>query len=100
MKTKLEQTLEAVKIENLPKERLDVLYSELATLRSDIKMELSKVLRAKAIFMLQNPEKSVAQRKIEWSGSELGLREIELRSYVSALGDALESTKTKIYSLL
>jgi hypothetical protein len=98
--TKLEETLKAVREENLSKEQLDYYYSELGTLRSQIKMELSGILKEKAIFMLKNPEKSVAQRKIEWHGSVQGLREIELKSYVSALGDQLESVKTRIYSLL
>ena len=89
-----------VKDENLTKEKLDDLYSQMARLRADVKIELSGILKEKAIAMLQNPEKSVAERKVTWQGSEKGLREIELKSYISAIGDHLNSLKTRIYALL
>lgn len=98
--TKLEATLLAIKDGSLVKEQLDVLYSDLAQLRSDVKMEMATLLKEKAMFMLRNPELSIAQRKVNWDGSDNGQRLIELRSYVSAIGDAMEGVKTRIYALL
>ena len=98
--TKLEQTLLAIKEENLSKEQLDVLYSNLAQLRADVRMETSQLLKAKAMFLAGNPEKSVAQRKIEWDSSENGQRLLELKMYILVLGDSMEGVKTRIYSLL
>lgn len=98
--TKLLTTLEAIKEENLSKERLDALYSDLALLRSDVRINLAKLQKERAMFMLTEPKLSVAQRKINWQGRPEGQREIELRAYVLALGDALDSVKTRIYSLL
>jgi cytochrome c2 len=97
---KLKELFEKVKDENLTKEQLEDFYSQMSRLRADVKMELSGLQKEKALFMLQEPEKSVAERKVAWAGSEKGQREIELKSYISAIGDHLNSLKTRIYSLL
>ena len=98
--SQLSKTLEAIKEENLTKEKLEDLHSTLLRLRADVKMEMAGLMKEKALFMLREPNKSVAQRKIEWDGSEKGQRLLDLRSYVSALGDAQESVKTRIYAQL
>ena len=97
---KLLDLLQQVKDENLSKERLEDYFSQLSRLRADVKIELSGLQKEKAMFMLKEPEKSVAQRKIEWQGGEKGQREFELKAYVSAIGDHLNSLKTRIYALL
>ena len=97
---KLLELFEKVKDEKLNKEQIEDFYSQMSRLRADVKMELSGIQKERAKFMLGSPEKSVAQRKIEWQGGEKGQREIELKSYISALGDHLDSLKTRIYSLL
>lgn len=98
--TKLEQLLLAIKDENLSKEKLDSYFSDLSLLRSDVRINLAKLQKEKAMFMLTEPELSIAQRKVNWQGRPEGQREIELKAYVLSLGDALESVKTRIYSLL
>ena len=98
--TKLELTLQAIKEENLSKEKLDQLYSDLSLLRSDVRINLAKLQKEKAMFMLTEPKLSIAQRKVNWQSRPEGQREIELKAYVYALGDALNSVKTRIYSML
>lgn len=97
---KLLELFQAVKEERLNKEQLEDYYSEMSRLRADVKIELSGITKEKAIFMLRNPELSVAQRKINWAGSEKGQRESDLKSYISAMSDHLNSLKTRIYALL
>lgn len=98
--TKLEQTLEAVKDEGLDKEQLENYFSKLSQLRADIRIELAKVQKERALFILKNKELKMNQREAEWRGSELGQREIDLKAYVASLKDALEGIKVRIYALL
>lgn len=97
---KLLDVLKATKDESLSKEQVENFYKILSELRADIKIELAGVQKERAMFMLGNPEQSVAQREINWKGSEKGQREIELKAYISATTDHLNSLKTRIYALL
>ena len=97
---KLLDLFRAVKEENLSKEQVEDYYSQMCRVRADVKIELAGLTKEKGMFMLHNQESSVSQRKVNWYGSEKGQREIELKSYVSACGDHLDSLKTRIYALL
>lgn len=97
---KLLELFKEVKDENLTKTQVEDYYSRLCELRADIKLELAGLQKEKAMFMLKNPEQSVAQRKIDFAGSEKGQREIELKAYVSATTDHINSLKNRIYALL
>ena len=98
--SKLSDTLLAVKDENLNKTQLEDYFKVLCELKGEVRMELAGVKKEKALFMLKNPEQSVAQRKIDWSAGEKGQREIDLVAYLGALTDNLNSVKTRIYALL
>ena len=98
--SKLAELLKEIKDENLTKESLDQYYSALSLLRGDVRIELAGIQKEKAMFMLEDAEKSVAQRKINWQAGEKGQREIDLKAYISSMGDALGSVKTRIYALL
>ena len=97
---KLLQLFQEVKDENLTKEQVEDYYKKLRELRADIKLELAGLTKKRAMFMLAVPTESVAQRKVNWQGTEEGQREIELKAYVSATSDHIESLKTRIYALL
>ena len=100
---KLLQLFQEVKDEKLSKEQIEDYHKQLSELRADIKIELAGIQKERAMFMLKDMEKlekSVAQAKIEWSGTEKGQREIELKAYVSATTDHINSLKTRIYALL
>ena len=97
---KLLQLFQEVKDENLTKEQVEDFHKQLCELRADIKIELAGVEKEKAMFMLKDTEKSVAQRNIDWKGSEKGQRNIELKAYLSATSDHINSLKTRIYAML
>ena len=97
---KLLQLFQEVKDEKLSKEQIEDYHKQLSELRADIKIELAGVEKERAMFMLANPEKSVSQRVVEWKGGEKGQREIELKAYLSATTDHINSLKTRIYALL
>lgn len=97
---KLLQLFQEVKDEKLSKEQIENYHKELSELRADIRLELATVLKEKAKFVFEQPELSVAQRKINWQGTFGGQREIELKAYLSATTDHINSLKTRIYALL
>ena len=98
--SKLLDLFEQVRDENLNKEQLENLYSQMARLRADVKLELAGILKKKAMYLLPNPELPTTAVERKWRATTDGQREIELKSYVSACGDHLDSLKTRIFSLL
>lgn len=92
-------TLEYIKEGSLPKQKLEDYHKTLCELRGDMKLALADILKAKAMFMVNNPELSVAQRKINWSASAQGQREIELKADIGACNDAKENVKARLFSI-
>lgn len=88
------------KDENLNKEQVEDFYKQMCELRADIKIELAGLTKKRAMFMLNHPTQSVAQRKVDWQGTDEGQREIELKAYISATTDHINSLKTRIYAML
>ena len=87
-----------VKDENLNKYQLEDLHQKLSSLRSEMRLELANITKKKAIYMLSSPDLTVAQRKINWQGTEEGQREIDLKAWIGATGDNLNSIKSRLYS--
>lgn len=97
--TTLQDLFLAIKEENLTKDRLEGYHKALSELRGQMRMELAEITKRKAVYLLQNPEISVAQRKITFAGTPDGQREIELKAYIGAVGDNLNSVKSRLYSI-
>ena len=91
--------LKAVKDENLDKQQLEDYHKALSELRGEMKLELAANKKRRAMFMLQNPELSVAQRKLNWEGTPDGQREIDLKGYIGAASDNLSSLKSRLFSI-
>ena len=97
---KLLELFKVVKDENLTKEQVEDYHKQLRELRADIKLELAGIQKERAMFMLKNRETPASHREIDWKGSPEGQREIDLKAYVTATTDHIESLKTRIYALL
>lgn len=95
---KLQELFSKVKEENLTKWQLEELHQALSTLRGEMRLELATITKKKAVYMLGKPELAVAQRKINWSATEEGLREIDLKAEIGALGDNLNSIKSRLFN--
>lgn len=93
-------TILAVKDASLSKEQLEDYHKTLCELRGEMKMRMATIKKAKGMFMVQNPELSVAQRMINWKASELGQEEADMVGKLGACSSNIESVKTRIYSLL
>lgn len=96
--TTLQDLFLTVKDSKLTKDQLEDYHKALSELRGQMRMELADITKRKAIYMLQIPEISVAQRKINFSATSDGQREIELKAYIGATGDNLNSVKSRLYS--
>ena len=97
---RLTDLFKEVEEKNLTKTQLEDYYSELSQLMSQIAMETADLQKKEAMFMTENAHKSVAQRKIEWNGTEAGQRLIDLKQFKIASGRVLDSIKTRIYAKL
>lgn len=96
---KLLEIFKQIKDETLPKDLLESYHKELSELRGQMRLELADITKKKAIFMLENKETPAVHRKINWQGTEEGLREIDLKAYIGATSDNLNSLKSRLYSL-
>lgn len=96
---KLLEVFRQIKEQNLDKSQLEDFHKELSELRGQMRLELADITKKKAMFLLSEPEKSVAQRKVEWGGTPEGQREIDLKAYIGATGDNLGAVKSRLFSI-
>ena len=99
MTTQFEQIIGKVREENLTKSQLETYHQMLCELKGDMKLRMSVVKKAKGMFMIRNPELSVAQRSINWKASELGQEEMDLVGKIGACSSNIEATKSRLYQI-
>ena len=97
--SKFLDTIKAVKDENLTKQQLEDYHKILCELKGEMKLELATLEKSKGMFMIRNPEVTVAQRDINWKASTEGQRLIELKAFIGAVNSNLESVKARLYSI-
>ena len=94
----LTELLQAVKEENLTKDKLEELRDEMAHLYSLYQLETAKIKKSKALYILTQAEKTNVATENKWAGTEMGQREIQLKYECLALKEELSSLKHRIYS--
>lgn len=94
----LKELLECVKEQSLDREQLEEYRDQIVDLFAKMMFQLADLEKLEALFMNLNPDKSVAQRKIEWKASPEGQRLIELKRYSVATSKLLDSLKSRIYN--
>lgn len=92
------EVLEKVKEVGLSKQDLEHYHLQLSTLYGQLSLEIADLKKQKAVAMLTGPEKSVAQRKIEFDVTKEGQRLIELDGYARASKTMLSSLKSRMYN--
>ncbi len=95
----LNELIVAVKEQNLSKDQLEAYRDQLSGLYAQMQMEMADIEKEEALFMNIDPDKSVAQRKIEWKATEKGQRLIVLKRYCLATKEMLNSLKSRLYSI-
>lgn len=96
---KLEELIKKVKEQNLSREQLEDYREELSSLYAQLQLEKADIEKEEALFMVNNMEKSVAQRKVEWKVTEKGQRLITIKAYSLATKELLNSLKSRLFSL-
>lgn len=95
----LSELIIAVKEEGLSKDQLENYRDQMSNLFAQMQIEMSNLEKEEALYMNQNSEKSVAQRKIEWKATLSGQRLITLKRYCLATKELLNSLKSRLYSI-
>ena len=99
--TTLPDLIKSVKEQKLSREQLESYGDELSTLFALMMLEKSELEKLEAIFMTQKTEEqSVAEQKIHWKGSKEGLRLIEIKNYLIATKEMINSLKSRVYRLI
>lgn len=96
--TTLHDLFLAVKENNLSKDQLEGLHKEMSEVKADKLLQLADVEKKKAVFMLQDPEKTGIAKKRAWDGSPDGLIEIDLKAQIRAITTHLKSLQSRLYS--
>lgn len=96
---KLVDLFQAVKDEHLTKDELEDYHKQLSELYAEMHLQLGEIKKKKAIFILESPEQTQTRTMKYWSGSQDGLREIELKSYIRATASHLKSLKSRLYNM-
>ena len=96
---KLAQLFKEVQEKNLTKEQLEDYHADLSGLYGQIQLELADVRKLKAVFFVEQTEKTAVATETKWQASQKGLREIELSHYAKGTEKILSSLKSRLYSV-
>lgn len=97
--------LDAVKEQNLPLQRLEMLHDEMTHLFSEYQMEMGELKKAEAIFIFEQTHRADmkvtnALANTNWRVTEKGQRMIEVDASLRALQKELSGLKHKLFSTL
>ena len=95
----LPELLQAVKEKNLSKDQLEAYRDDLSNLYAMMQLELAEVRKAKALWIFESQEKSMAAKDAAWAASARGQREIELSHWCKGSEKILSSLKSRLYSV-
>lgn len=96
----LEDTLKAIRDDKLELPELEKLRDTLIHLKTDIGIQLADKKKARAMFLVQSFNGSVAAHKIAFDATEDGQRLITLEGYLRGLGGEIDALATRIYAKL
>lgn len=97
---KLQELIEKVQEDSLSKEDLEKYGDQLAYLFSKMMNEIATLEKQEALFMVQDMNKSVAERKVLWKASQSGLRLIELKRWSMGCSKIINSVKSRVFRLI
>lgn len=93
-----EDLIKKVEEKNLSKDQLNEYYDDLSFLKVKMLSEIARVKKEKALFLLSSEGKSAVDKKINWEGSQSGLKEIDLKHQISSISTLLSSLKNRLYT--
>jgi len=96
----LQELITKVKDDKLSKEQLELYSDQLAHLFNQMQDEMADLEKKEALYMVQDIEKSVAQRKLDWKATKEGQRLIELKRWSVGCSKIINSVKNLVYRLI
>lgn len=96
---KLLELIKEVDEKGLSKEQLEGYHTALASLFSQMQIELAGVRKLKAVYFIEKREKTDIATERNWQVTTEGQREIELSHYSKAAEKILSSLKSRLYSI-
>lgn len=96
----LRETLAAIRDDKLPLPMLESYRDTLIHFKTDILKAVASLKKAKALFLMREPEKSAVARKMEWDASESGQRLIDLEADLRGLPDEIDALMSRIFSAI
>lgn len=97
---KIAELLAAVKDERLTRKQLEDYHSECSHLAADLKLRISELKKAKALYIVQSEEESQVAKRDQWNATEEGQKLITYVGYLGALQTERDSLKNRIYATL
>lgn len=97
----LKDLIVSVKEKNLSKEQLEGYADQLSALFAQMCLEVAELEKQEAMTMNDLiDDMSVAQKKIFWKATKEGQRLIELKRYLLATKELINSTKSRVFRLI
>jgi len=101
---KILEVQKEIKEEHLGKDRLEELHTMLSAYLSELSLYKATLEKEKAIFMGYHQDgytrTSVAQTKIQWEASDMGLKLIGVKGEIEATKPLISSVKSRLYNFL
>jgi hypothetical protein len=99
-KTTLEDVLRKVRDEKLSLPQLEAFRDSLIHFKTDLLKTVAEYKKQRALFLMHDPEKSVALRKMEWDATPMGLLLIGFEADLRGLPDEIDALMSRIYSAI
>ena len=100
MKLTLSETLAAIREENLSLQNLEAMRDSLIHFKTDLLLSVAKLKKAKALYLMRNPQDSAIARKMAWDASDEGQLLIQREAELRGLPDEIDGLMSRIYSLI
>lgn len=97
--TTLREIITKVQEKNLSKDQLEEYHSDIVNIYALFQLEIAEIRKEKALYWLDNPEKTDKGTERKWQVTNSGLREIELSHWIKATEKLLQSLKARLYSV-
>ena len=96
---KLQDLIKSIDDKSLSREQLEEYRDNLVKLFAEMQVELAEIRKSKALFFLEQREKTDIATERKWFGTKSGQREIELSHYSKATEKIVSSLKDRLYRL-
>lgn len=95
----LKELLLKVNEKQLSKEQIEGYRDELSNLYALLMLELADLRKAKAIYFIEQKQKTDVATERQWAVTKEGQREIEIAHYAKAVEKILSSLKSRLYQV-